>query len=140
MHYVMDDLEVDFLLDAVDFVAKNGELFLPLYNFDLNDGSWSKKSDPSRLQRFSLASALAAGTTRESPMSYEERQSCYRSYLDDAQKLAGKLQKQEPSAAAVLDGKLAELQFFTLKECCINPAAQKPAKGLVGKLKGMFSQ
>jgi hypothetical protein len=140
MHYVMDDLEVDFLLDAVDFVAKHGELFLSLYDFDLNDGSWNKKSDPSCLQRFSLESALEAGTGRESPMSFEERQSCYRGYLEDATKLAGKLQKKKPSAAVVLDGKLAGLQFFALKQCCIEPAAKKPAKGLVGKLKGMFSQ
>lgn len=45
MHYVMDDLEVDFLLDAVEFVARYGELFLPLYDFDLFDGAWSKKVD-----------------------------------------------------------------------------------------------
>ncbi len=43
MHYVMDDLEVDFLLDAVEFVARHGGLFLPLYDFDLYDGSWNKK-------------------------------------------------------------------------------------------------
>jgi selenocysteine lyase/cysteine desulfurase len=140
MHYVMDDLEVDFLLDAVDFVAKHGELFLPLYDFDLSDGSWSKKSDSARLQRFSLEAALEAGTGRESPMSKEERSNCYRSYLDEAQKLADQLQKQRPSAAAVLEGKLAELQFFSLKECCIDPPAEKPAKGLMGKLRGMFSQ
>jgi selenocysteine lyase/cysteine desulfurase len=139
MHYVMDDLEVDFLLDAVDFVARYGDLFLSLYDFDLNDGSWSKKEDPTRLQRFSLESALEAGMGRESPMPYEDRQKCYESYLEEASKLAGKLQKRKPSGAHELDGKLAELQFFALPECCINEDGKQSRKGLMGKLRGIFS-
>ena len=55
MHYVMDDLEVDFLLDAVDFITRHGSAFLRLYDFDLYDGSWKMKEDPTCLHRFSLA-------------------------------------------------------------------------------------
>jgi len=139
MHYVMDDLEVDFLLDAVDFVARYGGLFLPLYDFDLYDGSWSKKDDSTSLQRFSLEAALEAGMGEVAPMPYEERNKCYTSYLEEALKLAKKLQKQDPSVEHALEGALGELQFFALPECSINPDDKKAESGLMGKLKSIFS-
>jgi selenocysteine lyase/cysteine desulfurase len=139
MHYVMDDLEVDFLLDAVDFVARYGGLFLRLYDFDLYDGSWSKKDDSTSLQRFSLEAALEAGMGEVTPMPYEERNKCYTSYLKDALKLAKKLQKQDPSVEHALEGALGELQFFALPECSINPDDKKAGSGLMAKLKSIFS-
>ena len=45
MHYAMDDLEADFILDAVEFVANHGHHFLSLYNFDLHSGAWTHKFD-----------------------------------------------------------------------------------------------
>ena len=139
MHYVMDDLEVDFLLDAVDFVARYGGLFLPLYDFDLYDGSWGKKDDSTSLQRFSLEAALEAGMGEVTPMPFEERDKCYSSYLGEALKLAKKLQKQDPSVEHALEGALGELQFFALPECCINPGDKKTGGRLMGKLKAIFS-
>jgi len=139
MHYVMDDLEVDFLLDSVDFVARYGGLFLRLYDFDLYDGSWSKKDDPTRLQRFSLEAALEASMGEEMPMPHEERQNRYASYLEEALRLAKKLQKQNPSVEHELGGTLGELQFFALPECCITPGSQKGRKGFIGKLKALFT-
>jgi selenocysteine lyase/cysteine desulfurase len=140
MHYVMDDLEVDFLLDAVDFVARYGGLFMRLYDFDLFDGSWSKKEDSTRLQRFSLEAALEAGMGEQTPMPYEERQQCYTSYLDEALKLAKKLQKQSPSVDHELEGKLGELQFFALPECSLQADGSKTRSGLMGKIKAIFNK
>ena len=126
MHYVMDDLEVDYLLDAVDFVANNGRLFLRLYDFDLYDGSWRKKDDPNQLQQFSLEAALQAGRGEEAPMHCEERQRRYASYLEEAEKLASELQKQVPPAEHTLEGSLGELQFFSLPECCLKADPLNP--------------
>ena len=72
-------------------------------------------------------------------MPYEERQKRYTSYLEEASKLARKLQKQDPSVEHELDGALGELQFFALPECCITPGNQKGRKGFIGKLKSIFS-
>jgi len=138
MHYVMDDLEVDFLLDAVDFVARYGGLFLRLYDFDLYDGSWSKKIDSTNLQRFSLEAALQAGMGEQTPMPFDERQKRYTSYLQQALKLARKLQKQAPSVEHALDGKLGELQFFALPECSLQEDSEHTGGGLMGKLKSIF--
>lgn len=140
MHYVMDDLEVEFLLDAVEFVARHGGLFLSLYDFNLYDGSWGKKDDSSSLQRFSLESALNSVNSDETPMPFEERQKRYSSYLDEALALARKLQKRGKSEAHKLEGTLSELQFFALPECCMNPETKKAPKGLIGKIKSIFRE
>lgn len=126
MHYVMDDLEVDFMLDAVEFVAQFGGLFLPLYRFNLYDGSWNKKDDSTCLQRFSLESALKATRVDETPLSPEERRANYASYLDDARKWASELEKQAPSKPHLLTGTLGELQFFSLPKCCVSADTKKP--------------
>ncbi len=139
IHYVMDDLEVDFLLDAVDFVTQYGALFLHLYDFDVYDGSWTKKDDPTRLQRFSLQAALEASMGEETPMPLEERRKCYESYLREAREMAQKLQKKNLTAEHVLEGKAGELQFFALPDCCMDSDNKTRRKRLVGKLKAIFS-
>jgi len=138
MHYVMDDLEVDFLLDAVEFVARYGGLFLSLYDFNLYDGAWSKKDDSTTLQRFSLESALKAGRVDEAPMAIDERRTRYTSYLDEALQLARKFEKQGSSTPHQLEGTLGELQFFSLPECCLNAEAENKHKGLMDKIKAVF--
>jgi len=140
MHYVMDDLEVDFLLDAVEFVARYGELFLPLYDFDLFDGAWSKKVDATVLKRFSLESALKAREIDETPMPYAERQTRYSAYLAEAGDLAEELQQQDPSEQHLLEGTLGELQFFTLPECCVNQETRARHRALMGKIKTLFDK
>ena len=141
MHYVMDDLEVDFLLDAVDFVARHGRLFLPLYEFNIYDGAWSKVDDPTRLQQFSLSAALEASMDVEPPMPFEERQMRYASYLEEAEQWARKLRKQKPAMEEyTLEGKLGDLQFFTVPECCLKPDDRKSGIGFASKLKSIFSR
>ena len=139
MHYVMDDLEVDYLLDAVDFVARYGALFLHLYDFNVYDGSWVSKKDPTKLQRFSLQAALEASMGAEPPMPLEERRQRYTQYLDEALHLARKFEKRKMSADHVLQGKAGELQFFTLPECCVDTHNDKVSSGLAGKLRSIFS-
>jgi selenocysteine lyase/cysteine desulfurase len=120
LHYVMDDLEVDYLLDAVDIVVEYGSLFMHLYDFDLYDGSWSKKDDPTCLARFSLEAALKAGDCNEVPMAYEERKQRYASYLEHALGMARALQATEPAVVLhELPGTLGDLQFFALNKACL---------------------
>jgi hypothetical protein len=140
MHYVMDDLEVDFLLDAVEFVARCGGEFLPLYDFDLFDGSWHKKDDATVLQCFSLESALKARGVDETPMPFDERKARYTSYLEEALELAFELQKQGPSRPHHLEGALGELQFFSLPECCIKAETRLKNRGLMSKIKSVFGE
>lgn len=45
IHYCMDEQEVDFICDAVDFVANNGYLFLSEYVMSLKSGKWKHISN-----------------------------------------------------------------------------------------------
>ncbi len=40
-HWMADEAEVRYLLDAVSFVADHGHRFLPLYAFDWRSGAWT---------------------------------------------------------------------------------------------------
>lgn len=43
--YCSSEEETDFVLDAVDFVARYGERFLSLYRFDWKTGNWHYTDD-----------------------------------------------------------------------------------------------
>jgi len=44
LHYTFSREDIDFLLDAIDFVARSGFRFLPLYAFDMSSGKWSHRA------------------------------------------------------------------------------------------------
>lgn len=43
--YYMEAEEFEFILTAIEFVANYGQRFLPLYSFNLRNGSWRMKKD-----------------------------------------------------------------------------------------------
>ena len=40
LHYILNESEVDYLIDAVKFIIEYGYKFLPLYTFDIRTGDW----------------------------------------------------------------------------------------------------
>jgi len=113
-HYVMDDPEADYIIDAVDFVGHSGYLFLPQYRFDIHSASWMHVDDPDVKEIFSLPSALQASANQAPALSQAERSRRYQTYLEEAQKMARKLKEKFSSSTKKLDGELGELQFFSL--------------------------
>ncbi|MDT0632319.1 aminotransferase class V-fold PLP-dependent enzyme [Rubrivirga sp. S365] len=116
LHYSMDEAEVDYVIDAVRFVAAHGARFLALYDFDLAAGTWTHRDGcPAGLRSappaFSLDAALGGAAYAES-CSGAERRALYASALADAQSLARDL--PAPAGGAVLEGDLADLQFFAM--------------------------
>ncbi|WP_306016176.1 aminotransferase class V-fold PLP-dependent enzyme [Oceanicaulis sp. MMSF_3324] len=55
LHWVMDEAEIDYLIEAVLFVAEQGPKLLPLYDFNAATGAW-------RMRRQTQAMGLAAHT------------------------------------------------------------------------------
>ena len=72
LHWVMDDAEIDYLIDAVKFIAEQGAKLLPLYAFNVSTGAW-------RMRRQTEAMGLAAQTGGKAMM---------RTALEDARLLA----------------------------------------------------
>ena len=58
LHYSMTDADVEFLSDAVVFVARNGWQLLPLYGFHADSGEWKHRSRMSRTRERRWLAAL----------------------------------------------------------------------------------
>lgn len=127
-HYVMDDLEFDYILDAVEFVADHGAKFMHLYDFDLHTGAWQHKEDPVVLQAFSLESALNCNRNVSTSLELNERRGYYETALHEANDMAKSLQQKDHEPDLLLEGTLGELQFFSLSKACLSPQSREIAK------------
>ena len=112
-HYVMDQAEVDYVIDAVEFVARHGYLFLGLYDFDLLTGAWTHREPRELDEQLSLEAALRPAAATPA-LSAQQRSALYQQYLDAAGQWADKLRSGPIPATATLHGELGDLQFFSL--------------------------
>lgn len=114
-HYAMDDAEADYLINAVDFVGRNGRFFLLLYRFDLKSGTWAHVHDPVSYEDLSLEDAFRAGGESVCrPLAASVRERLYRGYLKEAETLAAELRKSGSGGERKLPAEIAGLQFFPL--------------------------
>jgi selenocysteine lyase/cysteine desulfurase len=115
-HYIMDDLEADYVIEAVDFIGTWGYMFLSQYKFDMKSALWVHKKTEGVHETFSLNEAFKDSRDDTSALSADIRESIYDKYLRDARKLADKLSNTVPEKTKVLEGELGELQFFSMIE------------------------
>ena len=116
LHYVMDDLEVDYILDAIDFIAEHGYRFLPLYDFDMSTGAWQHKEDKVSLERFSIDAALECPGYTSRGLTPSERSLLYRSFLVEAERIAAELAREREPKEHHFEEELDELRFFPVPE------------------------
>jgi hypothetical protein len=121
LHWVMDDAEADYVIEAVHFIACHGYRFLGLYDFDLCSGTWSHKHDSDELQKFSLDSALEANDLDPAVLTVPLRKQLYDHYMTEANRWVGRLKEESDQPLAKLEGELGELQFFALPGNCSQP-------------------
>ena len=114
LHWVMDDAEADYIIDAVHFLAREGSLFLSLYAFDLGTGTWKHKYATSELPRFSLDEALSIDEGEPAILSLALRRQLYNHYMTEAKRFADRLRAEPAPLRGSLEGELGELQFFSL--------------------------
>ncbi len=41
LHYILSELDIDYICDIIEFIANHGYLFIPDYEFDLITGEWA---------------------------------------------------------------------------------------------------
>jgi len=111
-HFAMDDAEADYIIDAVAFLAQQGERFVPLYHFDLDSGTWAHREWAPEPEPFSLSAALDPHPEPE-PMTDAERTRHYQRALDEARAWAERLVAADVKPA-MLEGELGSLQYFTV--------------------------
>ena len=111
----MDDDEANYVINAVHFLAREGSLFLNLYDFDLGTGTWKHKYSTSELPQFSLDEALGADESEPAILSLALRRQLYTHYLTEAKRIADRLGEAPVTEYASLEGELGDLQFFALR-------------------------
>ena len=116
LHYAMDDIEVDFILDAIDFVAEYGYRFLPLYHFDMSTGVWTHKVDCVCLEGFSLDDALECGGYQSRALNKGERKLLYGAFLAEAENIAAEMDEGFKPDVQEERRELEELKFFSVPE------------------------
>ncbi len=116
LHWVMDDAEANYIIEAVHFLAREGRQFLNLYDFDLASGTWIHKHAAGKLPEFSLEAAMQNEEGEPATLSLPLRQQLYRHYVAEAQKIADQLRNEPEIKLGELGGDLGELQFFAMPE------------------------
>ncbi len=112
LHYVMDDVEADYVIDAVDFIGREGHRFLALYEFDVRSGLWAQAGYRESHERFSLQAALEVRDVKATAIDATNRALMYAQYLDEAHRIAeGLPSNRSPSAKEDVDA-FGALKFF----------------------------
>ncbi len=93
----MDDAEADYVIDAVDFVARRGHVFLTHHVFDVETSQWSHLDEEEPPHRFSLAEALDR-ETEDSPVDAGARAARYARHLAEAEELVLELKSRHEKA------------------------------------------
>jgi selenocysteine lyase/cysteine desulfurase len=113
-HYAMDDLEANFVVQAVEFVAEHGHRFLRLYAFDPETGTWSHREYRERHELFSLDAALGATGCDETALPAQTRAKLYADCLREARDWSDRLGEPTTSAPQPEAVSFGELQFFNV--------------------------
>ena len=116
LHWVMDNAEANYVIEAVNFLAREGHQFLALYDFDLASGTWVHKYTSTTLPEFSLDAALSARQGEPATLSLPLRKQLYRHYMSEAQKIADRLRSEPEAKLRTLEGELGDLQFFAMPD------------------------
>jgi selenocysteine lyase/cysteine desulfurase len=112
-HFVMDDVDADFVIEAVLFAAAQGYKFLPLYRFDPFSGAWQHRDARDDAPPLSLDAALTVQDVSPTALPAAERARLFAGYLAEARSIAASLGEPRGGPGKVLDGAFGELQFFS---------------------------
>ncbi len=113
LHFVMDDIDADFVIEAVAFVAAEGAKFLPLYRFDAHSGHWQHRDLHAPAPTLSLPEALAAPQLTPTALPGPQRARRYDEALAAARAIARQL-GEPPVASTATAAPFGELQFFSV--------------------------
>lgn len=112
-HWVLDDIDMNYIIDAISFLAENGDLFLRDYRFNPSTGVWKHLNEVSMDIRLSIDDAISMRPSLPSALSDRDRKASYSMYLEEAKALATKLQKKGLRLKTELPDACEELRFFS---------------------------
>ncbi|HVT65667.1 MAG TPA: aminotransferase class V-fold PLP-dependent enzyme [Mycobacteriales bacterium] len=120
--YFLDEAVADYLIDAVRFVAREGDRFLPDYRFDPKSGLWRhrqmKETSPLRLSDISYDGVPDGGYSAHVARADA---SILTDYLAAARELAEQRERPGPDPTPIgLDPDAEALRWFDLPAVCLS--------------------
>ncbi|GLE09586.1 hypothetical protein PINS_up021314 [Pythium insidiosum] len=114
--YFMEDDELDYILEAIHFVAEHGWRFLPQYKFNHKSGAWKHTSRFTRFPNRKWLSHFTFSEPTSTPRQVTDIQQHRRENLEMAQQLLRDTAKHAPAVAAsvaqMLDDAYESLRWF----------------------------
>jgi len=110
IHYILSREDVEFIIQAIEFVARSGHLFLKKYLFNMKTAEWNYIGFTQQLPEFCLEHSF-----KQKTIPYNEIQTIRKSYFKEAKTIAEELKKQPPSPYIKEEGAMEELNYFY---CC----------------------
>jgi selenocysteine lyase/cysteine desulfurase len=110
IHYTLSQEDVDYLIQAIEFVSRVGHLFLQKYVFDMKTAEWNYIGFTQQFPEFSLENSFQQKT-----INYNKIQDLRASYFKEAETIAEELKKQPSPAYKKDEGAIEELNYFY---CC----------------------
>ncbi|MBU0551060.1 aminotransferase class V-fold PLP-dependent enzyme [Myxococcota bacterium] len=111
LHYIMSAEEVDFLIDAILFVADHGARFLGLYDFDVHGGGWRHREAVAEAKPLLDLEAAIAGIGP--PTRARSPREARAAYLAEAHAMAARLTPPPPRPCLIPE-EARDLIFFVL--------------------------
>jgi hypothetical protein len=89
----MDEADVDFIIQAVEFIAECGEQFLPWYDFCLKQACWKHIDDNGDCPELKLDDAFIEDAMDSNPIPAGLRRQLYSQFITEAHEWAEKGKK-----------------------------------------------
>ena len=118
-NYFIDDDVLDFIVDAVLFVARNGWKFLGDYRFDSTTGLWHHRAGPVEPPLRLADISYAAGSMTHPRHHATAPVSALRDHLAEAQALAERTGVPDLAEGPGWEGDLEDLRWFELPSACV---------------------
>ena len=107
LHYTFEDPDIDYLLDTISFIARNGHLFLKVYRLDMATGEWTHSEFREEEQVFSIDYDFESKSVDMATVPDLRRK-----YLDAAETVAQQLRKMPEQVYHQDSADIEAIRFF----------------------------
>jgi len=107
LHYTLTERDIDFIIKAIQFIARSGTLFLKRYAFNIKTGEWKHLNSKEHDVVFSIESDFSPQTLELSKLAP------LRSfYLQEAERIALELESEKSPSYIRDELDIEEIKFF----------------------------
>ncbi len=119
-HYLLDDITYDFIINAIEFIADYGYLFLQDYSVECETGNWSHNEKAQLagkyLDSFDLDSMLKAKDYKVKSYNKEKAKKSYETYMKIAYRLKEMHEVTDTTYSLYRKDEFGDLAWFYVKK------------------------